>query len=246
MMVTMMRRLRREEEGYSLVIAMLLLAIMAVLLVVGLDAGTASLKQSSLAIEWSKALTVAEAGLNDSITRLGESRSATNPCNMSTSTVCTGGGGQYQVSWTQTGSKIVVTSVGYYPTKTSPTFTREVQATYEPAPRSRATSIRTARSPLARTPRSAAASFPPPVASRSRTGARSSSPIRLLAAPGRRGRSGPAVPPGSSGPNRSSSRVTPSPGRRRRRRAAPSRATTRSRSAAAARIRSRAPRGRAA
>jgi hypothetical protein len=134
MMVTIMRRLRREEEGYSLVIAMLLLAIMAVLLVVGLDAGTASLKQSSLAVEWSKALTVAEAGLNDSITRLGESRTAANPCNMSGSTVCTGGGGQYQVGWTQTGGKIVVTSVGYFPTKTSPTFTREVQATYEPVP----------------------------------------------------------------------------------------------------------------
>jgi Flp pilus assembly protein TadG len=134
MMVSLMRRLRREEEGYSLVIAMLLLAIMAVLLVVGLDAGTASLKQSSLAIEWSKALTVAEAGLNDSITRLGESRTAANPCNMSGSTVCTGGGGQYQVSWTQTGGKIIVTSIGYFPTKTSPTFTREVQATYEPVP----------------------------------------------------------------------------------------------------------------
>src|SRR6266480_4114602 len=133
-MVTLMRRLRREEEGYSLVIAMLLLAIMAVLLVVGLDAGTASLRQSSLSIEWSKALTVAEAGLNDSITRLGESRSAANPCRMTTSTVCTGGGGQYQVSWSQTGSKIVVTSVGYFPTKTSPTFTREVEATYEPVP----------------------------------------------------------------------------------------------------------------
>lgn len=134
MMVTLMRRLRREEEGYSLVIAMLLLAIMAVLLVVGLDAGTASLKQSSLAVEWSRALTVAEAGLNDSITRLGESRTAANPCNMSGSTICTGGGGQYQVSWTQTGGKIVVTSIGYFPTKTSPTFTREVQATYEPVP----------------------------------------------------------------------------------------------------------------
>ena len=134
MMGTMMRRLRREEEGYSLVIAMLLLAIMAILLVVGLDAGTASLKQSSMAIEWSKALTVAEAGLSDSITRLGESRSAANPCNMSGSTVCTGGGGQYQVSWTQSGSKITVTSVGYFPTKTSPVFTREIQATYEPVP----------------------------------------------------------------------------------------------------------------
>jgi len=134
MMVTVVRRLRREEEGYSLVIAMLLLAIMAILLVVGLDAGTASLKQSSMAIEWSKALTVAEAGLNESITRLGESRSAANPCNMSGSTVCTGGGGQYQVSWTQNGGKIIVTSVGYFPTKTSPAFTREVQATYEPVP----------------------------------------------------------------------------------------------------------------
>jgi hypothetical protein len=38
------------------------------------------------------------------------------------------------VSWTQTGAKIVVTSIGYFPTKTSPTFTREVQATYEPVP----------------------------------------------------------------------------------------------------------------
>jgi Flp pilus assembly protein TadG len=134
MMVTMMRRLRREEDGYSLVIAMLLLAIMAILLVVGLDAGTASLKQSSMAIEWSKALTVAEAGLSDSITRLGQSRSATNPCNMSGSTVCSGGGGQYQVDWSQTGGKIVVKSIGYFPTKTSPAFTRVVQATYEPVP----------------------------------------------------------------------------------------------------------------
>jgi Tfp pilus assembly protein PilX len=141
-MVTLMRRLRREEEGYSLVIAMLLLAIMAVLLVVGLDAGTASLKQSSLAVEWSKALTVAEAGLNDSITRLGESRSASNPCyfdpidlgNTTNSVVCSGGGGQYQVHWTQSGGKIIVTSIGYFPTKTAPKFTREVQATYEPVP----------------------------------------------------------------------------------------------------------------
>ena len=192
MMVTLMRRLRREEEGYSLVIAMLLLAIMAVLLVVGLDAGTASLKQSSLAVEWSRALTVAEAGLNDSITRLGESRTAANPCNMSGSTVCTGGGGQYQVSWTQTGGKIVVTSIGYFPTKTSPTFTREVQATYEPVPtfryalfsqtaldiKNNATDHRRhlfgwRSSQSVRTPRSAAASSPRQVAFRSRTAARS-------------------------------------------------------------------------
>jgi hypothetical protein len=134
MLATLMRRLRQEEDGYSLVIAILMLAIMMVLLVVALDAGNASLTQSSKSLEWSKALTVAEAGVDDSVTRLGENRSATNPCKISTSTVCSGGGGQYQVSWTQTGGKIVVTSIGYYPTKVSPKYTREVQATYEPVP----------------------------------------------------------------------------------------------------------------
>jgi hypothetical protein len=135
MLCTLLRRLHREEEGYSLVIAILLLAIMMVLLVVALDAGNASLSQSSKSLEWSRALTVAEAGADDSITRLGESRTASNPCSISTSTVCSNsGGGEYQVSWTQSGSKIVVTSIGYYPTKASPRYTREVQATYEPVP----------------------------------------------------------------------------------------------------------------
>jgi hypothetical protein len=134
MMTTLIRRLHREEEGYSLVIAILLLSIMMVLLAVALQAGTSSLQQSSLSLEWSKALTVAEAGLDDSITRLGENRSAANPCSMATSTVCSGGGGQYQVSWTQSGGTISVTSIGYYPTMTSPKYIREVKATYEPVP----------------------------------------------------------------------------------------------------------------
>ena len=47
MMATLIRRLHREEEGYSLVIAILLLSIMMVLLAVALDAGNASLRQSS-------------------------------------------------------------------------------------------------------------------------------------------------------------------------------------------------------
>ncbi|HEX9300356.1 MAG TPA: hypothetical protein VF968_09530 [Actinomycetota bacterium] len=133
-MIQLIRRLQREEEGYSLVIAILLLSVMMVLLVVALDAGNASLGQSSKSLEWSKALTVAEAGANDSITRLGENRTAADPCAMSTSTVCTGGGGEYQLAWTQSGSKIIVTSIGYYPTKTAPKFTREIQVTYEPVP----------------------------------------------------------------------------------------------------------------
>ena len=134
MMTTLIRRLHREDEGYSLVISMLLLSIMMVLLAVSLDAGNASLRESHLSIEWSKSLTVAEAGANQAITLLGQSRSATNPCSISTSTVCTGGGGEYQISWATSGGSVLVSSIGYYPTKASPTFVREVQVTYEPVP----------------------------------------------------------------------------------------------------------------
>ena len=136
MMATLIRRLQREEKGYSLVISMLLLSIMMVLLAVSLDAGNASLRESGLSIEWSKSLTVAEAGVNNAVTLLGESRSASNPCQIGNvlNTVCTGGGGEYQLLWSASGKKILVSSIGYYPTKANPTFVREVQATYEPVP----------------------------------------------------------------------------------------------------------------
>jgi hypothetical protein len=123
-----------REDGYSLVISMLLLSIMMVLLAVSLDAGTASLHQSSLSLEWSKALTVAEAGANNAVTLLGQSRSATNSCRIGTSNVCSTSDGQYQVLWATSGSQITVTSVGYYPTKATPAFAREVEITYEPIP----------------------------------------------------------------------------------------------------------------
>jgi hypothetical protein len=133
----MQKRLLRamhREEGYSLVISMLIVSIMMVLLAASLDAGTASLNQSSKSLEWSKALTAAEAGSNASVTLLGESRSATNPCRIGTNNVCSSGDGQYQVLWTVSGSTIRVTSIGYYPTRTAPKFTREIEVTYEPVP----------------------------------------------------------------------------------------------------------------
>jgi hypothetical protein len=129
-----LRRAMHGEEGYSLVISMLLMAIMMVLLAVSLDAGSASLRQSSLSLEWSKALTVAEGGADAAVTTLGESRAATNPCAIGTSNVCSGVDGQYQVKWTTSGNQIVVTSVGYYPNKAHAAFAREVQITYEPVP----------------------------------------------------------------------------------------------------------------
>jgi hypothetical protein len=127
-------RAMNREEGYSLVISMLLMAIMMVLLAVSLDAGSASLRQSSLSLEWSKALTIAEGGADAAVTTLGESRSATNTCAIGTSSVCSAADGEYQVKWTTSGSKIVVTSVGYYPSRADAQFTREVQITYEPIP----------------------------------------------------------------------------------------------------------------
>jgi hypothetical protein len=127
-------RAMHREEGYSLVITMLLMAIMMVLLAVSLDAGSSSLRQSSLSLEWSKALTVAEGGADAAVTLLGESRAATNSCAIGTNNVCNGVDGQYQVRWITTGSKIVVTSVGYYPSKADQQFAREVEITYEPIP----------------------------------------------------------------------------------------------------------------
>ena len=127
-------RAMHREDGYSLVISMLLMAIMMVLLAVSLDAGSSSLHQSSLSLEWSKALTVAEGGSAAAVTLLGESRTATNTCAIGTNNVCNGVDGQYQVRWTTSGSKIVVTSVGYYPSRANSQFAREVQITYEPIP----------------------------------------------------------------------------------------------------------------
>ncbi len=131
----LIRRLHREDEGYALIIAILLLSVMMVLMVVSLDAANGSLNTVSRGSEWSKTLTVAEAGVHDVITRLGESRTATNPCAIATSTTCSGGGGEYQVTWTGTSTGgILVTSKGYFPSMSAPRFTREVQVTYEPVP----------------------------------------------------------------------------------------------------------------
>src|SRR5262245_64042917 len=109
----LIQRAHRHEDGYSLVISMLLLSIMMVLLSVSLQAGTSSLQESHLSIEWSKALTVAEAGANQASTLLGQSRGATNPCKIGTSNLCTGGGGEYQMAWITQGSKVIITSTGY-------------------------------------------------------------------------------------------------------------------------------------
>ena len=114
------RRLRKEEDGYALVISVILLFVMMMLLVVGLQAGNSALDQSQRGIEWTRTLTVAESGINDAMSRLSGDRAAVSPCPTSGSTACTGEGGEYQVDWADSGESVVITSTGYYPASTPP------------------------------------------------------------------------------------------------------------------------------
>ena len=57
------RRMRDRDDGYALVVTMLLLAIMTVLMVVSLQAGESALRRSQEGIRWTRALTLAEAGV---------------------------------------------------------------------------------------------------------------------------------------------------------------------------------------
>src|SRR5205823_2971550 len=128
------RRLHRGEEGYALVVAVILISVMMILMAVSLTAATSSLRNSEDSVRFARTLSVAEAGVNDAITRLGENRTGTSPCLRGSATTCTASGGVYQVSWAQSGGNIVVTADGYYPTLASPRFHREIQVTFEPVP----------------------------------------------------------------------------------------------------------------
>ncbi len=133
-MMNIGRRLRKEEDGYALVVSVILLFVMMMLLVVGLQAGNSALDQSQRGIEWTRTLTVAESGVNDALSRLSNDRDAVSPCPTSGSTACTGEGGEYQVDWSGSGSSVVITATGYYPGLDTAEITRTVRVTLEPAP----------------------------------------------------------------------------------------------------------------
>ena len=128
------RRLRKDEDGYALVISVILLFVMMMLLVVGLQAGNSALEQSQRGIEWTRTLTVAESGINDAMGRLSGDRNAISPCPTSGTTPCMAEGGEYQVDWSGSGGSVVITSTGYYPALDTAEITRTVRVTLEPAP----------------------------------------------------------------------------------------------------------------
>ena len=114
-------RLHRDESGYALITAILLLAIMSLLMTVSLSAGDSVNNLTSRSSRYTALLGVAESGVNDAVTRLAANRAAvpsSTGClyDGTSTTGCTGPGGQYQVTWQKLPrGKIQITSYGYYP-----------------------------------------------------------------------------------------------------------------------------------
>ncbi len=133
----MMTRLRRGEEGFALVTAVAILAIMTLLLIVVLTTGNDAFSVSERNSRFTRTLGVAEAGIDNVVTQLGQSRLSADPCPITppNNNVCTVVGGEYQVDWsTDQDGNVTITSVGYFPSKANAQVTRKIQAVYQPVP----------------------------------------------------------------------------------------------------------------
>ncbi|HLB62554.1 MAG TPA: hypothetical protein VJN50_07485 [Actinomycetota bacterium] len=131
----MLKRAHRGEEGFALVTAVVILMVMSLFMVVALSAGNSAFNISEKGSRFTRTLGPTEAGVNDAITRLGVNRDSTSPCPIGTALVCTGGGGEYQVSWSGTKSETMITSIGYLPSMAEADVTRKVEVTMEPEPK---------------------------------------------------------------------------------------------------------------
>ena len=132
----MLTRLNRQEDGFALVTAVAVLAIMSILLVVVLTAGNSAFDISERNARFTRTLAVAEAGINDVTGTLRGNGAAPNLCAIGTTNTCSAsGGGEYQVSWSRTPEgTVTVTSIGYYPSLAKAQITRKIEAVYEPVP----------------------------------------------------------------------------------------------------------------
>lgn len=131
----MLTRLKRREDGFAMVTAVAVLAIMSILLVVVLTAGNSAFEVSERNARFTRTLAVAEAGIDDVAGTLGVNGAATSLCPIGTSNTCSASGGEYQVSWTrEPDGTVTVTSVGYQPSMANAQITRKIEAVYEPVP----------------------------------------------------------------------------------------------------------------
>ena len=120
------RRLRKEEDGYALVVSVILLFVMMMLLVgpAGgqLCAGPVAARHRMDAHAHGRGIRVA----NDAIAQLSADRAWTSTCPSSGSTACTAEGGEYQVDWVPDDDSVVITSTGYYPSFSTAEISRTV------------------------------------------------------------------------------------------------------------------------
>jgi hypothetical protein len=142
----MLIRLHRDESGFALVTAMVLLAVMSLLMVITLSAGESVNRLSARGAKWTRLLGVAEAGVHDAIIRISAAPSATPsvmgcPYDGSSTTGCPSPGGEYQVTWDrQARGRLVITAYGFYPSASawlsgaSTAVARKVEVTMAPPP----------------------------------------------------------------------------------------------------------------
>jgi hypothetical protein len=127
-MARLLRRLttvHRDQEGFALVTALVLLAVMSLLMLVTLSASESANRLSERGSRWTRTLGVAEAGINDAIVHLSSSLTTTvtsTGCayDGSSTTGCAVPGGEYQVTWSRgKRGKLTIESYGFYPTAAS-------------------------------------------------------------------------------------------------------------------------------
>jgi len=138
---SLMMRARREESGFALITAVLILAVLTMLMALVIANGTSVNNIAERGNRWTRVLGAAESGIDAAIAVLGVSRTATgvvgsdgvHNCEIGSAYTCTTSFGQYQVHWSTSGATTTVDSVGYYPSKAAAkAVSRHVRVQFQP------------------------------------------------------------------------------------------------------------------
>ena len=127
----LMMRARREESGFALITAVLILAVLTMLMTLVIANGTSVNNIAERGNRWTRVLGAAESGIDAAVAAL--STDHVNHCVIGSPDTCTTSFGQYQVSWSTSGITTTVDSVGYYPSKTAANaVSRHVRVQFQP------------------------------------------------------------------------------------------------------------------
>jgi hypothetical protein len=136
-----MGRVQRDESGFALITAVLILAVLTMLMTLVIANGTSVNNIAERGNRWTRVLGAAESGIDAAIATLSVNRAASgvvgsdgvHNCATGTAYTCTTSFGQYQVSWSTSGITTTVDSVGYYPSKAAANaVSRHVRVLFQP------------------------------------------------------------------------------------------------------------------